>query len=365
MKTSGLLNRLHINNPYKSHHCDVSNEFITAINNINKGNNAIYTDIAELRSFLEHNNVPDIDIGRFTLIASVPGFGKLMDDASANRIGKFSLDAFVVSAYEKTGLLKFIILEYLSVVFDSKGTVYQLSFADADAKLADIKAKGTAFYFPYPSYKSILNKDSFDIKDCESLMSLGVPMAYYIKGKHQLKAARLEALAKKEQDDSGETKEPTVLFSRPLNENALKNLKIASALGFDSASVELGRYYFELGQSYWENSYDYYSACGIDALSKEDRDNLISLINFNHYNKRMLLFSGLLWVITLVMACFIPGFSCYTGQTVYGIITLVLQAVIIGYGIHIHRKLPYIAVSLVTLLVFVLLMCFVTARIIF
>ncbi len=360
-----VLERLHIGNTYKNINCDVSNEFIETISRVFSGNNAIFYDVTELRRFLEHNNVPDVDIGRFTLIASVPGFGKLIDDATRNTVDKASLDSFVVNAYEKTGLMKFIILEYLSVVFDSKGTMYQLSFADADAKLTDVNARGTAYYFPYSSYKAILNKDTIDKNDCDNLMAMGVPMAYYIKGSHQLKTARLEALKKTKDSEDDKSKEPSTVMKKPLNEEALKNLKTAALLGFDSASVELGRYYFDLGELYWESAYDYYSACGIDALTKEDRDNMISLINFNQYNSRLLVFSGLLWALTLVLACFIPSFSCYAGETVYGIITLVLQAVIIGGGVFAHKKRPYVSMTLIMLLVFVLLMCFVIARIVF
>ena len=360
-----VLERLHIGNTYKNINCDVSNEFIEAISRVFSGNNAIFYNVNELRKFLEDNSVPDVDIGRFTLIASVSGFDKLMDDAINNTVDKASLDAFVVNAYEKTGLMKFIILEYLSVVFESKGTLYQLSFADADAKLADINSKGTAYYFPYSSYKAILNKDSINTIECENLMSMGVPMAYYIKGKQQYLAAKLEALQNTNDSEDDKDKEPSVILKKALNYNALKNLKIAALLGYDSASVELGRYYFDLGQAYWEDAYDYYSACGIDALNKDDRDNMISLINYNQYNSRLLVFSGLLWLITLILVCFIPSFSAYAGQTVYGIITLVLQGIVMGVGIFFHRKRPYMSMAFFMFLVFVLLMCFVIARIVF
>ena len=97
------------------------------------------------------NNVPEIDIGRFSLIVSVPGFTKMLDDASSGSIDRVVLDAFVVNAYEQTGLLKFLILEYLSVVFESRGILYPLSFTDKDSELARINHGVNAFYFPYSS----------------------------------------------------------------------------------------------------------------------------------------------------------------------------------------------------------------------
>ena len=133
-----VLERIRISNPSKRFNYDISQEFINAISKSNLEDSSILRDVTLLRSFLVSNNVPEIDIGRFSLIVSVPGFNKMLDDASSGNIDRVVLDAFVVNAYEQTGLLKFLILEYLSVVFESRGILYPLSFTDKDSDLARI-----------------------------------------------------------------------------------------------------------------------------------------------------------------------------------------------------------------------------------
>ena len=342
-----VLERIRISNPSKRFNYDISQEFINAISKSNLEDSSILRDVTSLRSFLVSNNVPEIDIGRFSLIVSVPGFNKMLDDASSGNIDRVVLDAFVVNAYEQTGLLKFLILEYLSVVFESRGILYPLSFTDKDSDLARIDHGNKAFYYPYSSYKSILDTDGTNSASFEGLISMGIPMAYYLKGKNQLETLKEDADA----DDT--------------NENALEDIRTASLLGCGEASLYLGRYYFDLGPGHWEKAYDYYSSCGIDALSEKDRENIISLMNFRQYNKTMLIFGSIMWILTFLLVCIIPSFSYYSGQIVYGIVTLVLQGIILGGGFFFHKKMPHTSKALILFLIFVLLMCFVIVRLLF
>ena len=342
-----VLERIRINNTHRSFYCDISQEFITAVSNSNPEDGSIYKDTVSLRNYLTSNNVPEIDIGRFCLIVSVPGFDKMISDASSGNVDKVVLDAFVVNAYERTGLLKFLILEYLSVVFDSKGIRYPLSFSDRDAEISQIVHGTSGFYFPYSSYKNILDKEKIDPSIIEDMISLGVPRAYFLKGKSQLEALN-------EDPDAGDK-----------SEEALLNIQTASYLGCGEASLYLGRYYFDCGTSEWEKSYDYYSACGIDALTPKDRENLISLMNFRNYNRTLLIYGAIMWIISFVLICFIPGFSYYSGQLTYGIVTLILQGLILGGGFFFQKKMPHTSKTIVLLLIFVLLMCFFVVRLLF
>ena len=176
---------------------------------------------------------------------------------------------------------------------------------------------------------------------------MGIPMAYYLKGKSQLEAVKEDA-------DAGDS-----------NEDALENIRTASLLGCGEASLYLGRYYYDLGVEHWEKSFDYYSSCGIDALSEKDRENFISMMNYRQYNKTMLVYGAIMWIISFLLVCIIPGFSYYTGQTLYGIVTLVLQGLILCGGFLFHRKMPHTSMAAVLFLIFVLLMCFVIVRLLF
>lgn len=342
-----VLERIRISNPSKNFNCDISQEFINAVSKANVESDSLFQDVSSLRTFLVNNNVPEIDVDRFCLIVSVQGFSKMLKDASSGSVDQIVLDSFVVNAYEQTGLLKFLILEYLSIVFESKGILYPLSFSDKDSELARVDHGAKAFYFPYSSYKNLLDMDGDNSSSYEGLMSMGVPRAYYLKGLSQLKSMKADSNAS---DD---------------NEQALENIRTASLLGCGEASLYLGRYYFEKGTGSWEKSFDYYSACGVDALSEQDRENLISLMNYRQYNKTMLIYGAIMFAISFILVCLIPGFSYYTGQIVYGIITLAIQGIILAGGFFFHRKMPHTSMAAVLFLIFVLLMCFVIVRLLF
>ena len=299
----------------KSSYCvaELSNNFCDALYGVGKqyGTKA-YRDLGWLQEHLIEKGVSQIEIYKLFIILFVPGFYRLIEQ---EKVLKIELNTFLANAYEKTGLHKPLIMYIMSIVLDSLGIVFKIT--DVKSGFEVITESEFAYVIPYEMYNNDISKYR-NLENRANVLSdiarMGVPKARFIKGMEMFDSE---------------------------NGDGFYLIKSAAASGDDEAVRYLGRYYYNKGPKYWDESYYNYARANAAVLDHSDRENLVSLLNSKEFNKRLIVIDAVIILISLIALLFVPNLGIYSGQKILGFFVCIGQITLFIKEILKFKKRPY------------------------
>lgn len=278
----------------------------------------VYKDLKWLQDSLLAEGVSPIEIYQLYMIMNVPGFYRLIDGKD---IVQTDINTFIMNAYEKTGLLKPLIINIITVILESIGSVVQI---DNITKRRELSEKNFGYIIPYALYKEDIEKlqqtkpeernDEYHIL-LDELVKLGVPKAKFIRGQEYFSVSESER-------------------------TGFALIREAAEAGDDEAERFLGRYYFENNRL--NDAYKHYTSVGAGLLEIQDRQNLITILNSKELNKRLLVFECVFLVVSLLAMLVTPLFSISVVYSIFGILGIVLQIAIVGLSFFRYMIGPFL-----------------------
>jgi hypothetical protein len=305
----------------------------------------IYQNREKLTEKLREEKIPETDIYRVCLVTTLPEFSELLKKNDENPMLAIEFRSFVEAAVEKTGLIRIVALGIAEAVCSSLGLmIHELNgLTEMDRSEKDKFLVGMGKDMPaYVISPNLMQKDIDKVKSVqngknsadfmtyqqviESYAQLGVPRAKYL-------LARTMSLKKEE--DKG-----------------FRLMAEAAAEGDSSASVFLGNFYYEKGKKYWDKAYTHYTGYARASLNPNERKCLVDILNLAEWNKRLLLLDGLLVLITFGLLLLTSAFSLLSGAFWVGVVSLILEAATLGFGIFKYKTNPFTDLYFVTWVIF-------------
>lgn len=284
-----------------------------------------------LRSALEREGAFERDIQVLCLMAGAPGLKELLEKHSAST--QADLDHFVRNAMVYTGLSRETVLLKTYQICRAAG----LPISYIPDKSQPFTTNGTpiAYAFPPEMYEPTLrpfraafdreqfkfvSKTNLNFRTLGPLVQAGIPEAQFYLGIWGLESAESSA-------------------------TALGLLEEAANNGNELAAAALGDYYFDKGfgknadtspetivelhlNSPWDRALQYYTGYGAIELNSRRKAAVTSIINHGIYNKKLKILCGALFAVMVLALFAIPGLMIDAPHPIWGIICLLLEAVV-------------------------------------
>ena len=310
----------------------------------------IYYNSEELQKALREEKIPESTIYQLCLMIQVSGFEQLTQLDSPTK--QIELDRYVHNAVVETGLSKDVIMELTAYIAYSLDIAI---FCGTEEKINSALESKSAYVIPYSMYKRELNdfrrlmidekaQKFLPFEILEPLVATGLPKAKFYMGYCLLKGVSLEEDSKR----------------------GLQLLKEAAQAGDIEASAALGDYYYEQNDvDSLELAYQYYTDYGALALNKKRQNAMISILNNKKYNQKMMKLSVAFAAFAIIVILLLSQLSLYAIHPVWSGICIIIEGLLAGLAIYIHKNRPYYSLYQMPVVMFVVWCFFAAIKLIF
>ena len=301
-----------------------------------KGNDILKNE--DLEKLMKDNGAKNIYIFRLCLMVSVDGFHDLI--SCDHRTINSDLMRYVKNAIAQTGLDRSVILSIVTdiiIVLNIYQEIYSpLRYENEDNDITSdlicpipecvYKKELDACELEFGKVKKMLDDgesietEHLSIDRLLPLMEAGIPKAKYYAGYYMLNG----------------------IIPKSRSEEGLKLIKEAALDGCAEAAQALGDYCYDKGNTFfWSDAYFWYTRLGSSALNASQKKAVKNIYNQKLYNGRILVFSLLLIVASLILVIAAPASYLYSSRRVFGFICVLVQCLVFALTIKRWKHDPY------------------------
>lgn len=289
----------------------------------------VFCDLDTLLEEMTEAGASEAEFCQVYLMTQVSGFWELL--RQDQRTFQQDLDRYIQNATEETGFNRDRILCLTNSILSSIGGAMNHTPAPADkaafpprpaALLASslYAAPLRAFQAEFDKVRANPSAAKLDFDQLEFLANLGIPRAKYYLGYCLLNGVQVEAS----------------------EERGRELLREAADMGDSKAAAALGDYYYALGGSdHWTQAYQYYTGYGAAALDSVGKAHIISILNQQRFNRKLLRLCAVLLAVCAVVMVFQPAAALYGAHPVWGRLMIAAQLALLVLGHLYHRVRPY------------------------
>lgn len=312
---------------YQAPVCELSSVLVSIVE---KNGVEILFDTARLADTLRESGITEAEIHRVCLMSQVSGFREVLNRDP--RTVQLDLDRYIKNATEETGLNRDTILRITSAIAFVAGismnchaeqikenrhtadNVIILAQAACQEKLAAFRAAFEKVVFKNSTYTVL------DFKMLEPFVNYGIPKAKYYLGYCLLKGIQVE-------------------------ENEIRGLELlqeAADAGDSEAASALGDYYFAKGGSdNWTKAYAFYTGYGAAALTRSQKEAVVSILNHKRYNRKLLILCAVFFAALIATVIFAPATAVFAARPFWGWSAIAVQFVLLTLSVMHYKTKPY------------------------
>lgn len=311
----------------------------------------IYNDPEKLKEAMQEAGATEIQIEKVHLMTMCTGFREVLEMDS--RTQQVDIDRFVKNARKETGFTKPQVLELTSGIIASLGIEGLTDYR----KPVNSEPDESGYVVPYSVYEEEMRifEEKINNPDSDGFSSEDM--------------TRLEVLAK-----AGITRAKYYLGCCLLNDEYYENsmdlgleyLEEAASEGDELAAGVLGDYYYDRNEiDSWSNAYSNYTGYGSLALNGIRRERIANIMNYEKFNKKVIVLDCILLVAMLLTVIIAPGSAVYAPHRVWGFICFILELGIAAIHILFHRQYPFATITWAPCGMFAIWFLYILVRILF